>query len=272
MDSDTLRKLQLTELTILQDLDAFCRKHEIHYSLYAGTLLGAVRHQGFIPWDDDIDVAMSRAEYTRFCRAWERDPIPGYSFSNYENDPFCQNNHGKLHKDGTVLLSNGEDECVGNHGIWVDLFPLDKIPVKGSRRRKLLFAAARTVLLTRANATNSTNTRLQKTVRSLFRLIPYPVRKRQLLRDLKVFRQNVPAAGIPCTWNELSTMAGLTHFAFPMNDLTQFVSLSFEGCLFPCYAEYETILSVLYGDYMQLPPVSQRICTHDPVVLRFSED
>ena len=70
MDRDLLRKLQKTELQILLDVDKFCRAHEIPYSLYGGTALGAVRHSGFIPWDDDLDIVMTRDNFNRFWSLW----------------------------------------------------------------------------------------------------------------------------------------------------------------------------------------------------------
>ena len=94
MDSELLKKLQETELEILIDIDDFCRKNNIKYSVYAGTLLGAVRHNGFIPWDDDIDIAMTRNEYRKFCNLFAEKPMNGYYFENYENDNYCGTCHG----------------------------------------------------------------------------------------------------------------------------------------------------------------------------------
>ena len=82
---DKLRTLQLTQLEMLKTFDSFCREHGLHYSLYAGTLLGAVRHRGFISWDDDLDVCMARSEYDLFIELWQKTSHPGYILQNKEN-------------------------------------------------------------------------------------------------------------------------------------------------------------------------------------------
>ena len=130
MDNLTLKKLQDTEFEILKALDKYCRVHDIKYSLVAGSLLGAVRHGGFIPWDDDIDIAMTRSEYTKFCECIAKDPIPSHVFTNFENDKYSGLCHGKLGKEGTVFIQQGDIESVGHHEIWVDIFPFDKTSIE----------------------------------------------------------------------------------------------------------------------------------------------
>ena len=152
MDNDTLNKLQQTELTILRDIDYYCRENGIQYSLYAGTALGAVRHKGFIPWDDDVDIIMTRSEYSKFCDTWEHNPIPGYFFQNYLNDRWCGNSHGKIRKDNTIFLSVADVEEQGHHGIWIDIFPVDKLPIDDRRQKKHILNIGKIIiLLTRAN-------------------------------------------------------------------------------------------------------------------------
>lgn len=84
---EKLRQLQLIQLEILKFFDNFCREHNLKYSLYAGSLLGAIRHHAFIPWDDDLDVCMSRFEYDRFIALWNQSPPGGYILQNKENSP-----------------------------------------------------------------------------------------------------------------------------------------------------------------------------------------
>lgn len=127
MEKYVLETLQNTEYEILCAIDLFCKVNGIRYSLYGGTLIGAVRHQGFIPWDDDIDIVMLRDQYTKFCESWKANPISGYYLENYETDFYTQNTHTKIRKNGTVLLSDVEDESIGHHGIWIDIFVMDKV-------------------------------------------------------------------------------------------------------------------------------------------------
>ncbi|MEA4950693.1 MAG: LicD family protein, partial [Petrimonas sp.] len=122
-----LRKLQQTQLEIFKIIDSICRKHRISYSLYGGTLLGAVRHHGFIPWDDDLDIAMTRANFNQFREAWIEEKIDGYFFQEYENDPGFTRTFSKVRKGGTVFLGHDEVGKNYHHGIFVDIFPFDKV-------------------------------------------------------------------------------------------------------------------------------------------------
>ena len=99
-----LRKLQLTQLGILKDVDSFCKKYGIRYSLYGGTLIGAVRHQGFIPWDDDLDICMARDDYNKFIELWESIKPNGYILQNKDNTPLFTQSFTKIRKEHTTFL------------------------------------------------------------------------------------------------------------------------------------------------------------------------
>lgn len=101
---EIIRELQLTELQMLKAFDQICRKYNIKYIIDAGTLLGAVRYGGFIPWDDDVDVRMLRDEYERFCKACKKELNTDYFLQNNETDPGYRWGYARLLKNDTVFL------------------------------------------------------------------------------------------------------------------------------------------------------------------------
>ncbi len=100
----TQRKLWDIQLEILDVIDLICRKNGLRYSLYAGSLLGAVRHQGYIPWDDDLDICMPREDYERFLDIWKDKDHPGYIMQNKHNTPSFTQSFTKIRKDHTTFL------------------------------------------------------------------------------------------------------------------------------------------------------------------------
>ena len=125
LEEETLRKLQKTELEILIEVDRICQKNRIHYSLTGGTLLGAVRHGGFIPWDDDADISMLRSEYKKFQRACKRDlDTERFYFQDMENTPGYRWGYGKVRRKDTIFLREGQEQMPYEQGIFLDVFLL----------------------------------------------------------------------------------------------------------------------------------------------------
>ena len=122
------RLLQLEELKIWQDFHCFCEKNNLTYYFTAGSLLGAVRHKGFIPWDDDIDIAMPRKDYDRTADLWAKEPIAGYCFQNSFTEPNFPYYFSKIRKHGTEVYEPFFSKINMHKGIYIDIFPLDPCP------------------------------------------------------------------------------------------------------------------------------------------------
>lgn len=269
MDNYTLKKLQDTELEILTVLDNYCRKHDIKYSIYAGTLLGAVRHRGFIPWDDDIDVAMTRDEYTKFCNCIMKNPIDGYIFTNFEIDMDSLTCHGKLGKLGTVFLQEGDIESIGHHEIWVDIFPIDKLAANGKKRSEIMKLGRELILLSRANGHRTNDSFKKKIVRFSIRMIPRKYRFKKMISNLNRLKQLNTKLKDNYEWTSMSTIENISKIRFPKSMMEKYTEIDFEGIPFMAVDDYEGMLKILFNDYMKLPPKDEQICKHNPVKVIF---
>ena len=265
-NDDILRAVQLEQLAMLRAVDRFCRRHEIRYSLYAGTLLGAVRHRGFIPWDDDLDICMPRADYERFLRLWKNEGE--YVLQNKDNTPSFTQSFTKLRKRGTTFLT-AEDRERGYHtGIFLDIFPVDRLPRGRAARMLFLGEVMVCQLMTREFVPEAQSLPVRLTAGMLLKLVGPGWRdalRRLLLRRITARRS--PDAG----WVTIETVDAARQWYSP--DLfDRYVELPFEDGLFRCVADWDQLLRVKYGDYMQLPPQSERHWKHRPLVIDFDRE
>lgn len=137
MEKELLRKIQLTQLEIVKEIDLICKKNGIAYFLCAGTALGAVRHNGFIPWDDDLDIMLPRDSYDNLMKALKCQLPEKYWLQSYETDKHYWQPFAKVRKIGTVYKELGMESFDDKKsGIWVDIFPMDYVRDKDSHSLK----------------------------------------------------------------------------------------------------------------------------------------
>ena len=126
-----LRELQLCEMDIFREFVRICDKHGLRYCLIAGTLLGAVRHGGFIPWDDDIDVVMMREDYDKFAQLCKTELDAQFFYQDSHTDPHYFLTYAKLRKNGTSVYEERFKDSKFHNGAFMDIFPLDPCPKPG---------------------------------------------------------------------------------------------------------------------------------------------
>ena len=254
METEILRKLQMTELEILVEVDRICRKHHITYYLISGTLLGAIRHKGFIPWDDDIDIAMPFPDYVRFCQICNSE-IDRQFFLQY----FMNNNFGhfyaKVRKSGTLMLEKGQQKgAKGFHqGIWIDIFPV--VGVKNTADWLKVNNKKATRLKRFIKKVNTAASWAQLPVKKkLIRLIPQRISRSFAYRSfVRLFQPDENSDARCCIWGD-----EILEAQFPVDSFDESCEVEFEGHLFFAPKKYDEILTTTYGDYMTPPPPEKR--------------
>lgn len=262
-----LQECQNGELEILKEIDRICKEQNITYFVAYGTLIGAVRHKGFIPWDDDVDIMMPKHDYDRFIEYTTKNadklkPFELFNMQTHKDYPYmisryCDNRY--------YLNVDNEDDC--GMGLFVDIYPLEgagnsvkeftKKKNKSSRYASLVFLSTRQKV------------KRENTKSFIKYLIKYPaflfskclgknffVNKLNKIADTCDY-DNSKFIG-PMTWASDDGIKGI----FPKKWFSETITVEINGYSFSAPKEYDKILKRLYGDYMQLPPKEQQIAHH----------
>ncbi len=257
-----LNSIQQIMLAFLLETDRICKKHNIKWFLGGGTLLGAIRHKGFIPWDDDADIMMLREDYDKFCEVAPAELPPSMALQTYKNDKNCFYDFAKLRLNGTVFATGFAKEHRQMHnGIAFDIFCHDK--TANSKLGQKLHLA--TTLFTRALVFNKWNNRRAENgskIQSVFtdlckRIFPLRFSLWLEMKALKFFKNKKNAKYL---YDGMGR--NIYNGSFPIEYLDEAVYVDFEDCKLPVPKEYDKYLTFLYGDYMELAPLSTRMGCH----------
>lgn len=272
-DSINLARLQECQLSLAMQVRQICEKHNIPYFLIAGTLLGAVRHGGFIPWDDDLDIGMLRQNYDRFIALVQSELGDAYFVQTYTTDQYMPFPYAKLRINGTVLREKSSQTCKWNNGIFIDIFPLDGVPENSLLRlmHKWSLKAIGLLLIVKCDF-NLINDRSSLTKKYLLRGIVSPMSwllpRRLLVKTLDILTRLfsgektrlVMAAG---------GSYGYKRETVPRSWVEETIPMMFCDSKFSCPSFWQDYLIKLYGDYMKLPPVASRYNRHGIVEVKF---
>jgi lipopolysaccharide cholinephosphotransferase len=268
LSSEQLSKLKDRELGILIEFDKACKALGLRYTLSSGTLLGAVRHGGFIPWDDDVDVAMPRQDYERFIREAQAELLANLFVQTYLSDPKYPLGFCKIRDTSTTLKEYRTEDIAMKGGVYIDVFPIDgESPKKlGRVFDRLVITALQALKYSRSikrTRDNSTNTQL--IAAAILHLLARPWSVQTLNRIETTFKMR-HGCGLDLFTYADSTLPPYRlrdSLLMPMAFFGEYGSIRFEGHRFAALQEREGYLRSVYGDYMTPPPAEQRVSTHE---------
>lgn len=273
MEENNLQEIQhrlwSVEQDILDEIHRVCTEHGLRYSLAYGTLLGAVRHKGFIPWDDDVDVMMPREDYNQLLDIWNSAAQTGYLLQTEECSADYNNNFAKIRKDHTTFLQYEEQKNRLFHkGIYVDIFPMDRRASSWLSDKIQFFLFALNLLFNRGYSSGSGG------VIGLGERVLLAVFPKSSYRKISAI-----AGRLSRKWNNMTngdyvsnnTIEDCRVF-FPSDIFENIEPIVFNGKEYFAVSGYDEVLSRKYGDYMKLPPENERHWTHHPVLIDFSHN
>ncbi|MBN1040024.1 LicD family protein [Clostridium botulinum] len=258
----SLDEIQKIEFNILKKFANVCEENNLRYYLCGGTLLGAIRHKGFIPWDDDIDILMPRPDFIKFQELSKKfvmgnDLKVCSSYLGNLNDPFC-----KIFNVKTIMEKEYAQDNFDNH-IWIDIFPMDGLPMSEKKVKRIFSkvaiarAAIRTIKVKIEISDKISKTKgkavMKKILQPIFRLIGCKpiVKYIDNLSQKYNFDDSFYVGGIAFGYGIQEKMV--------KKEYIQAIKVEFEGELFNAPRCWNTYLKNLYGDYMQLPPKEQQV-------------
>lgn len=257
MKEMTLDEIHDVQIHILDKIDEICRHLNLRYSLGGGSLLGAVRHKGYIPWDDDIDIMLPRPDYETLLKAFYCK-YPHLIIQDYNSDIAYQLRWARIYDDRTLLISKNTID-----GVFVDVFPIDGLPPL--HEMKDYMDRLKRLRKNLAKVTKHHSEAVQKNLLFLrfkyyIKCVLFPSRKKVIAELEKLFHS------YPFESSEYAgAITGMFGIKEHMNSevFKDYIWMDFEGKKYMCIKDYNAYLTQHYGDYMQLPPEERRVTHHE---------
>ena len=264
-----MNKVQKKIYELLLELDRICKKHNIKYFLGSGTMLGAVRHKGFIPWDDDLDVEMLREDYEKFKEVCKTELNPKYFYQDTETDPYYGYIFAKLRINNTEFVeeiaANNKSHC----GFYLDIFPIDSYKKKSTFAfKRVLFL--RMLLLLRCNYTIKTEGFIKKAIVVLLKVIKTFTPRNFLIKRINSIIKKSSGD------NKTKYVMSYAEIYFDKSRLlrkyyTKQKEYQFEGKKIPGTYYYDEYLTWMFGDYMTPPPKDKQR-SHGIIKIKYEDE
>ncbi len=253
--SADMKKVWAVQLDLLERFQEVCHRHNLKFFASGGTLLGAIRHKGYIPWDDDIDIMMMREDYEKLLTIAPQEFTAPYFFQTAWNDKNYSRGHAQLRNSNTTAILPSENgRFPFNQGIFIDIFPTDAVPddeeAFAAQRKKIKFFEKLLKVTVRYPA-NPHKTPIKNLIHAVASLIPYRWSFKQLEKACTRYNgQGMKRVGL------ISFLADDDRLIFPANAFERIETVPFENITIDIPADYDTLLSHQYGDYMTMKQVN----------------
>lgn len=253
-----MNNIQSVCLELLIELDRICEKYDINYYIYGGTLLGAIRHGGFIPWDDDIDIVMFRNDYEKFIKVCNDSLNDKYYLQTIENEPLSLLSWGNLYKKDTAFIQSFVNkDCF--QGISIDIFALDRVPNNKLNQKIYGFIhdILNSIFWERFIVNNKPNSFKRKVIRivaNITKIIPDIKYRKFHEKILTIYNTR------KCSYVVHNSFRKFNKKIMPIKFFEKDCYLEFEGIKFKAPFEWKKILQDYYGeDFMQIPDKNNQI-------------
>ena len=257
--ADEVREMQMKGLEMALFFDEFCQKHNLMYYMCGGCCIGSIRHKGFVPWDDDVDVFMPRNDYEKLKKLWK--DTPEYTMQYTTKDFLTQNQFLTINANNTTFIKTYQKNLDMNHGLVLDVLPLDGCP-KGFRRKMQKFWALLYSLFIVGKAPENHGKKMNIIGKILLTLMKPKSWRYAAWRFCEKKMTKYPIE--KCEYiTELCSGPHYMQNEYPKEYFEKAVRVPFEGKMMPIPVGYDGYLKMAFGDYMQMPPEEKRICHHE---------